>query len=100
MEEKKEVRTYQVNYKCDACKDGYLIYNDHIDRMPGFIRYQHSCSNKKCVALKYLDIKYPYFTYEDGTPISDGEKEPNFKPNNGNGYKPNKGGKGKPPNKR
>lgn len=111
MEEKQQVKTYEIRYKCDSCKDGYLIYNGQIDKMPGFTRYQHSCSNKKCVALKYLDSKYPHFTYEDGTPAGDNQnnhldnhiknqEKPKFQPNTGNGYQPKNGKKGSPPKKR
>lgn len=62
---KKQVNTIRITFKCDQCNDGNLEYTGSIDKMGGFVRYQHSCTNTKCHSIKYLDNKYPRVEYSE-----------------------------------
>jgi len=64
MEERQEVKTIQVDYKCPRCPTGYLrptgiMCNNH----PPI--YPHKCNNPDCDYSKTIkNKKYPYVEYE------------------------------------
>lgn len=60
MEEKKEVKTFKVDYKCPKCKRGYLRHNGLVlTSYPA--QYPHNCNNKDCdYDETFLDKTYPY----------------------------------------
>jgi hypothetical protein len=73
MEEKREVRTFEVDYKCPKCDVGYLRPTGIVcDNNPP--TYPHKCTN--CDYNKVIkDHKYPYLVYEpvfNGIEIQDG----------------------------
>lgn len=63
MEEKTQVNTYEVKYKCNKCNEGYMIPS-------GFVyttnppKFQHICDNPNCGNIVTLDKAYPYIEYE------------------------------------
>ena len=64
MEERKEVKTIKVDYKCPKCKTGYL-------RSTGMVfttdppLFPHICNNPECgYGETFRNIKYPYVEYE------------------------------------
>lgn len=63
MEEIKQVQTFQVNYKCDKCDDGYLIATGTAFTT-NITVYDHICSNPKCQNSVALTLKYPYIKYK------------------------------------
>ena len=73
MEERKEVRTFEVDYKCPKCSTGYLRPIGIVcDNNPP--TYPHKCNN--CDYSKVMKgHKYPYLVYEpvfNGIEIQDG----------------------------
>ena len=62
MEEKKEVRTFKVDFKCPKCGAGYLRPTGIVcDNNPP--TYPHKCTN--CNYNKVIKgHKYPYLVYE------------------------------------
>jgi hypothetical protein len=62
MEEKREVRTFEVDYRCPKCSAGYLRPTGIVcDNNPP--TYPHKCTN--CDYSKVIkDHKYPYLVYE------------------------------------
>jgi len=67
MEEKREVRTFEVDFKCPKCNIGYLRPTGiAVGSTP--MQYPHKCSN--CDYHKIIkDRQYPYLVYE---PLNDG----------------------------
>ena len=64
MEVKKEVKTFEVNYKCDECDDGYMQF-DGIVLTSYPAQYPHSCDNKDCDATKtFRGESYPKMVHE------------------------------------
>ena len=62
MEERQEVKTFEVDYKCPKCGVGYLRpIGIIVDISP--LKYPHKCNN-----CDYKEIisghKYPYVVYE------------------------------------
>jgi DNA-directed RNA polymerase subunit RPC12/RpoP len=67
MEERREVKTFEIDYKCPKCGIGYLRpIGIIVDNSP--LTYPHKCNN-----CDYKEIikghKYPYLVYE---PLFDG----------------------------
>lgn len=67
---KTELKTYRVEYICDECKKGEMIYNNDdigIDFMgligSGKIEFSHVCN--KCKCRKGLKEIYPKIAYEE-----------------------------------
>jgi len=65
MEVKKEVKTFEVNYKCDECDNGYMKFGGVVlTSYPA--QYTHSCDNPDCDAtMTFKGEKYPQTRYED-----------------------------------
>lgn len=67
MEQKREVKTVQVDYKCPECKIGFLrptgtIFATNPPQIP------HKCNN--CgYGQTFTGVSYPYIDYEPVTPI-------------------------------
>ena len=61
MEIKQEVKTIQIDYKCDDCINGKLIPNG-ITRMVFPPLYEHKCDS--CDCIKEFNKCYPYFVNE------------------------------------
>ena len=73
MEERKEVKTFEVDFKCPKCNIGYLRPTGIVcDNNPP--TYPHKCNN--CDYSKVMKgHKYPYLVYEpvfNGIEIQDG----------------------------
>ena len=65
MEEKKELKTFMVDYKCPKCKTGYLRSTGKC-LMSNPPKYPHTCNNPECEYVKtFKDKKYPYIDYEE-----------------------------------
>src|ERR1035437_1371706 len=64
MEERQEVKTIQVDYKCPRCPTGYLRPTGIIcDNNPP--TYPHKCNNPECDYSKIMKNKqYPYIEHE------------------------------------
>ncbi len=61
MEKKTEVRSFEVTYICDECKEGEMIYIGEF--MSNWnLTYQHRC--EKCFHIQYFDLVYPIMRYE------------------------------------
>ena len=62
MEERQEVKTFEVDYKCPKCGIGYLRPTGIIsDNIP--LTYPHKCNNCNYTELM-KGYKYPYVIYE------------------------------------
>lgn len=62
MEERREVKTFEVDYKCPKCGIGYLRPIGIIsDNSP--LTYPHKCNNCNYTELM-KGYKYPYIIYE------------------------------------
>jgi hypothetical protein len=55
-----ELIPIEVEYECDKCKIGTMIYTGNITSK-GF---EHKCSNNKCDSIQSFDYKYPAITYK------------------------------------
>lgn len=66
-EEREEVKTYWVRYRCPKCKTGYLSHGDKTSDAPG--HYHNICNNQLCKHAELLTKKYPFSSYK---PINDG----------------------------
>lgn len=62
MEEKKEVKTFIINYKCDKCATGNLK-STGVALMCNPPKYYHYCN--LCHNKKTLKNKYPIITHEE-----------------------------------
>ena len=64
MEERQEVKTIQVDYKCPRCSTGYLRpVGIMCDNHPP--AYLHKCNNPECDYHEVIkNNKYPYVEYE------------------------------------
>lgn len=60
-EVKTQVKTYEVQYVCDVCKDGYMEPNG-IMLTSNPPKYQHSCQN--CNHSVSFRVQYPRMVYE------------------------------------
>ncbi len=60
-ETKTQVRTVEVQYTCDVCKDGYMEPNGVVltSNPP---QYHHTCS--RCGYTVYFRYTYPRYVYE------------------------------------
>ncbi len=66
MEERKELKTIRVNYKCPKCYKGYLIRSGKSICLTDHIEYPHYCDNADCnYSEKIKDKIYPYTYYEE-----------------------------------
>jgi hypothetical protein len=63
MEEKNEIKIFQVDFKCPKCKTGYLRPSNRVltTNPP---QYPHECSNPKCDYKETFNTTYPYHTQE------------------------------------
>lgn len=64
---KTEMRTIKVQYTCDDCKKGTMVFDGPLrGGTDGIWQYHHCCSNRDCNSKGYLGAneKYPYFEYE------------------------------------
>jgi len=64
MEQRIEVKTIQVDFKCPKCISGFL-------RPTGMVlstyppQYPHKCNNPNCdYHERFMEVSYPYTTYE------------------------------------
>lgn len=57
VEVKRELTTYRVQYVCDKCKKGFMVYD-----MATNEGYRHQCSY--CGVAQALDAMYPYLEDE------------------------------------
>jgi hypothetical protein len=62
MEQIKEVRTVQVDYKCPKCEQGYLRPTGICHPMNPPL-YPHKCTNCE-YGETFSDKKYPYINYQ------------------------------------
>jgi hypothetical protein len=60
MEEKREVKTYMIDYTCDKCDSGKMRPIRMLMCNPP--KWVHKCES--CGLEKTFDVKYPYTTYE------------------------------------
>ena len=60
MEDKKEVRTYLVDYTCDKCDVGKFRPKQMLMSDPP--QWVHECTT--CEEQKTFNLKYPYTDYE------------------------------------
>jgi hypothetical protein len=69
MEEKRQVKTFEVDYKCPKCGIGYLRPTGIA--VGGFpMQYPHSCNNPECDYHEIMKgYQYPYLVYE---PLNNG----------------------------
>lgn len=62
---KQEVKTYEVNYQCDKCGKGNMVF---IAGSPCLLssppKYLHTCNNKECREVANFTHTYPYTTTE------------------------------------
>lgn len=63
MEEKTEVKTYKVDFKCPNCNIGYLRNNGTVLTTYPPI-YPHNCNNSNCNYAENFKITYPYYEYK------------------------------------
>ncbi len=63
MEIRKELKTFQVDYKCPKCENGYLRSNG-IVLTSDPPQYPHICNNEKCDHSETFKKIYPYIDYE------------------------------------
>ena len=65
MEEKKELKTFMVDYKCPKCETGYLRSTGKC-LMCSPPKYPHVCNNPNCDYTKtFIDKKYPFIDYDE-----------------------------------
>lgn len=63
MEEKNEIKIFQVDYKCPKCAKGYLRpTNEAMDGNSP--QHPHECNNPKCKHKETFNVTYPYHTQE------------------------------------
>ena len=69
MEVQAEVKTFNIEYRCDKCKTGTLEYTNRCFYTDP-LQYEHKCKN--CGVKKLFKHKYPYqklVTIEDYTEL-------------------------------
>ena len=67
MEVKREVKTFQVDFKCPKCEYGYLNQipsRKHIMLKCIDDAYLHKCNSCSCGYEQELDKIYPYIIHE------------------------------------
>lgn len=66
---KQEVKTYEINYICDTCKDGKMIDISKVAIVAPdeSFQYEHECD--KCKKRAYLNKQYPHPTKSSGPEI-------------------------------
>lgn len=57
MEVNQAASVVNVQYQCDVCNIGLLIYNEQTSSVPPV--YKHTCPN--CGNIEGLPLIYPYF---------------------------------------
>jgi len=64
MEEKTELKTIEVNFRCPKCEKGYLKHTGMVlTSYPA--QYPHVCDNKECDYKEtFRGLKYPHIEYE------------------------------------
>lgn len=62
-EEKKEVKTVQVDYKCPQCETGYLRPTGQV-LLCNPPKYPHRCNNERCEYKEVFRKTYPQIVYE------------------------------------
>lgn len=71
------LRTYQVDYACDACKEGFMVSEMMFPSNPP--KYRHRCTNIKCQHTETFSKSYPLIEYEPSTIPADDEQFPLIK---------------------
>ena len=61
-EERCEVKTYEINMRCDKCGKGYMQPIGNIVLATYPLQYPHECS--ECGHREDYTVKYPYSSYE------------------------------------
>lgn len=62
-EEKHEVKTYEIDMRCDICGEGYMRQIGNIVLTTYPILYPHECT--VCGHKENYNKKYPYIVYEE-----------------------------------
>ncbi len=65
MEKKKPVNVIEVDYICDKCHAGNMIYTRDVYNNYS-LKYEHLCTN--CTNIEEFDVKYPIYKYEPVVP--------------------------------
>jgi hypothetical protein len=66
IEVKVEVKAFRVTALCSKCEKGSLEFNGASQaKIPAL--YHHTCTNKKCGHLEWLQTRYPTIRYEEVT---------------------------------
>lgn len=64
MKEKKEVKTFIVDFKCPKCKIGYMRKTGKcFSSNPP--KYDHACNNPDCDYKEKFVETYPYIDYDE-----------------------------------
>jgi hypothetical protein len=63
MEERRAIKPIEVNYRCESCKSGYMIYKNTVDQEEMVNLYIHECSNCNEIASFY-NSQYPYIEWK------------------------------------
>lgn len=71
-EVKKEVKSFNVDYKCDQCETGYMRPDGRV-LLSNPPKYPHICNNMECSGKMTSRTKYPYIAYEEINADSDGK---------------------------
>jgi hypothetical protein len=63
MEVTNEVKTINIDYKCDKCNEGYMrptgtVFPTNPPQIP------HKCNNSLCNESKTFNLYYPYIDYK------------------------------------
>lgn len=73
MEERQEVKTYRIRYKCPNCETGYLIPTGRVlTSYPA--QYPHKC-DAGCGHTQTFRVKYPHHTTEPNESVELTEDE-------------------------
>ena len=64
MEEKVEVKIFQVDFKCPKCDTGYLRPTNEVVLTTDPPQHPHKCNNPKCKYTETFNTTYPYHTQE------------------------------------
>ena len=63
MEEKTIVKTFQVDFACPKCINGYLRPTGKTF-LTAPLKYEHICNNANCSYTETFTKTYPYIDYE------------------------------------
>ena len=65
MEERKEVKPINIDFKCPECEKGYLRPTGNVlNSYPP--QYSHECNNDNCdYSETFIDKRYPYLIWEE-----------------------------------